>query len=223
MSQPRYPMGSLITRLEFGEVPDNLTPKEREMALFIRQLLRQQQEMERERAALGEHLAALEKTSTLFATVIEVRRQERRVIVAAGDQIGCYDLGAYMGAVEPGDSARLSKDGDFIAVDRAPLIGTVRTVDRRLGRRLVTSDGHVILHDRSGTADLGHEVLLDSSDSCIMVDFGKPPSKLAFTEETGVTWDDISGHEQAKALLREAVEGPVVHADEYREFGIAVP
>ena len=86
---------------------------------------------------------------------------------------------------------------------------------------LEVDDGRIAF-DRTERAQVGHRVLLDFTLTCVVRDFGKPPSDLAFSDETGVTWDDIGGQEEAKRELREAIEGPVLHADLYREFGASM-
>ncbi len=48
---------------------------------------------------------------------------------------------------------------------------------------------------------------------------GKPPLRETPPIETGVTWDDIGGNEQAKRELRDAIEVPVLHAETYKAFG----
>jgi proteasome ATPase len=69
----------------------------------------------------------------------------------------------------------------------------------------------------------GDEVVLDGTRTVVAVNLGQEQrvSELAFTEETGITWDDIAGMAEAKRALREAIEGPVLNAEVYREFGKA--
>jgi proteasome-associated ATPase len=188
----------------------------------VREQLARAERLHEECEALKKHIEGIEATSTIYAGVVEVRKDEKRVIICSGEQMGCYEYKPHMGDIEAGDLVKVSKDGCILAVEKnPPAAGKIHKVSRRLGGFLVCEDRVVV--DRAQTADVGHEVLLDTSGTCVVRDLGKPPSKLAFTEKTGVSWDDIGGQEEAKRQIREAIEGPVLHADLYEEFGLAVP
>jgi len=207
---PRYSQGRAL----FGSPAPDLTARELQMAQTIRELV-----AEKER--LQDHLADVQKTNCVFGAAIEVR--DDRILVHNGEQMGSYERPSYLREVVPGDVLKFSKEGFLLGVEKdPPAIGRIFKVSRKILDRLVCDDGRVVI-DKKQTAEVGHEVLLDMSGTCVVKDLGKPPSKLAFTEETGITWDDIGGQEKAKAEIREAIEGPVVHAEIYREFGLSVP
>ncbi len=59
----------------------------------------------------------------------------------------------------------------------------------------------------------GDRVVLDASATVITRNLGKDDEHFAFTAETGITWDDIGGLEEAKKDVREAVELPHIRPD----------
>lgn len=65
----------------------------------------------------------------------------------------------------------------------------------------------------------GDRILVDPTQSIALGLIEKAP-KPAFVPATRpVTWDEIGGHDEAKMLLREAIELPRQHPDIYKRFG----
>jgi ATP-dependent 26S proteasome regulatory subunit len=67
--------------------------------------------------------------------------------------------------------------------------------------------------------EVGDRVCLDETGTAVVRNLGKAQQELAYSEATGVTWDDVVGQEEAKRALREAVEEPYVHREVYERFG----
>lgn len=65
----------------------------------------------------------------------------------------------------------------------------------------------------------GDRVVVDASGSVVVKNLGPEKSAQLVSVETGVTWDDIGGQAEAKAAMREAVEGPIIHKDIYAKYG----
>jgi proteasome-associated ATPase len=192
----------------FLEGKGTLTPEEREAALVssVRQL-----------KAFADQVK--DGSVLAYAAVVGVTRSH--VLLNNGEQIAASPLPQYLAAMpEPGDLVRVSENGSIVYVDPdPPAAGKFFDVVREVSPGILEVDDGRIAYDKKKTAKVGHRVLLDFTLSCIVRDYGKPASTLAFTEETGVTWDDIGGQEDAKREIRECIEGPLLHAELYREFG----
>lgn len=162
------------------------------------------------------------------AAVVAVR--EDTVLIADHDQ-GLLSTRAPkppQPEVKVGDVVWINPEtGDIYEVDaELPPIGPKRKVTRivREGVLEVRAEDLAdrLVLDTTG-AKVGDEVLLDGSNTVVACNLGgaKHVSELAFTEDTGVSWVDIAGQEESKRLLREAIEGPVLHAEVYKAFGKA--
>jgi proteasome-associated ATPase len=164
------------------------------------------------------------KDGTVLAYAAVVGIRDKHVLLNNGEQIAASPLPTYLSTMPvPGDLVRVSDNGSIVYVDPdPPAAGKFFDVVREVSDGIVEVDDGRIAYDRKKSAKVGHRVLLDFTLSCIVRDYGKPASTLAFTEETGVTWDDIGGQEEAKREIRECIEGPLLHAELYREFGATV-
>lgn len=119
------------------------------------------------------------------------------------------------------------ESGDIYAIERNfPAVGPKMKIARVVSEGVIEVTGpdladRMVL-DATGGKE-GDEILLDESHTVVAHNLGaaQKVSELAFTEETGISWDDIAGQEESKRLLREAIEGPVLHAEVYAEFGKA--
>lgn len=68
--------------------------------------------------------------------------------------------------------------------------------------------------------DVGSRVVLDMTNSVAIEVVPEPENqRFSLTQETGVEWGDIGGQDDAKKAMREAIEGPFMHADLYRKYG----
>lgn len=65
----------------------------------------------------------------------------------------------------------------------------------------------------------GDTVQLDRSGSVALKIIPKDRSAHSVETATGVTWDDIGGQDEAKAILREAIEGPIKQAKLFKAYG----
>ncbi len=72
------------------------------------------------------------------------------------------------------------------------------------------------------TAVVGERLIVDPSLVYVVGTLGVPTPAHA-AAETGVTWDDVGGNEEAKEQLREAVELPYQHPVLYRAYGKRPP
>ena len=192
------------------------------MAAAVR-VLRSQLNQERQHHA--DDLKRMEEQALLLAAVVQVG--ERQVYLATADQ-GILVVPKPRGTLTAGMIVQTSPTtGAIVSVEgHVPGIGSLLKIARLLDDGLVEVESadsapRVVLTGE-GEFAVGDEVLLDSTRSVIARNLGRREkvSDLAFTEDTGVTWDDIAGKEDAKRILRETVEGPVLEGELYREFGL---
>ncbi len=126
------------------------------------------------------------------------------------------------GKAKIGDSVWVHP-GTMQIVDTAGRLntGVPVTVSRvcDLGLEIHSERGpHFVFSTLKGLAK-GDRVLVDESQSVAFALIEKAP-KPAFAPSIGaVHWDEIGGQEEAKRLLREAVEYPRKHSELYKKFG----
>jgi len=211
---PRENVHALQAYERYVEGRGDLSPEEREMALV---------------AAVRELKKQVDATRGVPALLMGA------VLGVAGDRmlLQTADQGVlvvyYPEHLRPppvrGDVVRATNDGIVVSVEEAPpALGPICRVTRIVdeGSVEVDCDGvRRLVFDKKMAGKVGDEVVLDTSRSVILRNFGPPASELAFTEASGVSWGDIAGQEGPKKDLREALEGPVLHASLYREFGKA--
>ena len=70
--------------------------------------------------------------------------------------------------------------------------------------------------------EVGDRVLVDGGRGIALENYGKANTKFSFTGDTGITWDDIGGLEDAKAALQQAIELPSIHPELFKRYGKAV-
>jgi proteasome-associated ATPase len=64
----------------------------------------------------------------------------------------------------------------------------------------------------------GCRIVLDASHSIVLKNLGPEVSEFKFNADTGVSWADIGGLADAKALMIAAIEGPTRHAALYKKY-----
>lgn len=160
-----------------------------------------------------------------LVTVLEVIDTER-VLVSGGSS------GATILAMPEGQSTMGLLPGQLLTVNAAgavvdriniDLSGGEATVRRSLGKMLEVNSGMgatLIFSGRLGdTAKPGDTVQLDRSGQIALRVIPKDISPHSIDTSTGVSWADIGGQEEAKASLREAIEGPICHAQLFKAYG----
>jgi AAA+ superfamily predicted ATPase len=169
--------------------------------------LRQQLEgMMRERAAMSQRPLAR-------ATVIA--RQGPKSVIAVGNQI--MEVMTPNFAVEPAQTVHIHPETHAIVdiIDEPFLMGVTCKVDR------VIDDKHLVLANvpplgpkvvifRGTPPKPGDSVVLDPCQVIVVKNLGAAQPAAGPPRETGVSWDDIRGQDEAVAALRDAIEGPVV-------------
>lgn len=178
------------------------------------------EEMRRTKDAL---VAELERISTgpkLIANVIEIR--DDYVIVLGNGPISVGKPKHVQ--LKPGDTVRINPQTnqiiDVIATfDAGPITTVDEVVDDRniaimtseTGRRLVSKGEFTKLKQ-------GDRIILDRG-GLVVIRVLDPAIIAGKNVQTGISWDDIGGLEEAKRELIEAIEMPYKHPDLYKHYG----
>ena len=98
--------------------------------------------------------------------------------------------------------------GEVVTVARVPRPGLCE-IERAGGARAVSFGGKV---------EEGDRVVLDATGCVVVANLWRAPNAAMMCEPTGVTWDDIGGLDEAKRLVREAVESATRHGDLFARY-----
>ena len=170
-------------------------------------------------------IAKIKEQPQLFATVLKVD-EKRVVLIVSGKRVEVNKPSELVdvAALNPGDTVK-------VTADTMQIVGRADDASSRSGELVVLK---AVLEDGVGeierggasrvisipaTTKVGDRVVVDESGSIAIKTFGPPPSDSLFGQSTGVTWDDIGGLEEAKASLRDAIEGPFKNRDAFVRFG----
>ena len=130
--------------------------------------------------------------------------------------------------VQAGDTVKLSAETmqivDLAAIHAAGEMGIVRQL---LGGKQVEVDyegsTRVVLIGRFDEIEKGDRVILDPSLKIIVQNLGKADERFTFNDDTNVSWDDIGGLAETKALMIQTIEAPFRHPALYEHYGKKTP
>jgi proteasome-associated ATPase len=156
--------------------------------------------------------------------VLRVSPIERSITILAGDSKYIVEM--------PFNAKVKVKNGDMVALNPESFqivkvipsdypYGDIATVSAFQNRRLeVELNGarKALTYDKDLIPKVGDQILVDLSGTVALRNLGKPTSSAATFETTGVTWNDIGGLAEAKAVLREAIELPYTHSDMWKRY-----
>lgn len=124
--------------------------------------------------------------------------------------------------VNPGDVVFANPDtGALVKVSKKiRLPGTMATIVEVLkdGVQIEVEGNRKFVHCGVKVEE-GDRVVVDPTLSVVYQNLGKEEKSYSFTEETGVSWNDIGGLEDAKSALIEAVEVPFKYKELYKAYG----
>lgn len=141
--------------------------------------------------------------------------------------------GRLLEVVAPPDDLRI-KPGDVVIISTATMeiigpalvkpggnIGYVRRViDKEFAEVDLDSSVRVAFNGISGGAlTKGDRVVLESTGTIIVRNFGKEDGRFRLGEATNVSWNDIGGLTEAKRQMIEIVELPHQHPDLFKGYG----
>jgi proteasome-associated ATPase len=97
-----------------------------------------------------------------------------------------------------------------------------RVVDETHFECSLLNQKRLIFHDKHETADepkVGDSVLLDPLLGITLhKNLGSGASEHTYSRETGVSWDDVGGQDEAKKALIDAIVSPITHADLWKKY-----
>jgi len=125
-----------------------------------------------------------------------------------------------------GDSVVLTPDSIQIVRknDAAIALGEIASVSRLIDDESLEVNVKGVETIAFCTEDLedelkvGDKVLMDPSKTIVIMKLETPQSTYQRTADTGVSWDDIGGQEQAKQYLIEAIEMPLKHPKVFKFY-----
>lgn len=182
-----------------------------------------EQQLEYDLKIARQRLQDMEDKPAIFAVIMNVEGD--RCTICTGPQIIDLKKPVAMQGIEPGAIARI-RGGDppsiLSIVKNPPLSGAVVTVkqliDEHHAEVNVQNQMRVVMLRPGLTVRAGDRVIIDFTNNTALSNLGQGDSSKAFTEATGVTWDDIGGLDEAKAYLIEAIEEPVKFKELYKKY-----
>lgn len=174
---------------------------------------------------LEQLVAELQRPPYTTATVLALLKGGTEVLLPGGRIVPAPESKKLKGKLQPGvivgfNQAEgvaevyddIAMPGIEVEIKRVFANGTMEIEGGGSGRARVYQ-GRV-----EGKVKAGDTVLLDASGSVALELIPKDTTNFTADTNTGVTWDDIGGQEEAKASLREAVEGPLTHAKLFEAY-----
>ncbi len=166
---------------------------------------------------------AMSKRPLARATIMTV--DGGKATIAVGNQI--MEVMAPGGfKVEPAQTVHIHPETHAIVdiIEEPFMMGITQGVDR------VIDDKHVVLENapplgpkivlfHGDPPKAGDRVVLDPCQVIIVKNLGANRGVAGPARETGVSWDDIRGQDTAVAMLRDAIEGPIVDKDLRARYG----
>ncbi|HEY3863959.1 MAG TPA: AAA family ATPase [Verrucomicrobiae bacterium] len=131
--------------------------------------------------------------------------------------------------VQPGDMLKLARDPLAVAgVEQGAASGSVAFVAQSLDgdMALVDFQGNrktVFAGKFAGQLEPSGKVVLDSTGTVIIGNFGLEDDSFSVDQTEPVAWDDICGQEEAKNRFMDALEKPALHPGHYQFFGKKPP
>ena len=131
--------------------------------------------------------------------------------------------------IEVGQTVLLNDAGQIIEqADVLPQFGDIYTFKKVVAGKVaefLNKDGATVICYNVCQEPLqdGDTVLMDASNTVAYTKYVVEQESNVFSQETGVSWDDIGGCEDAKQAFMEAIEYPITHAAMYSAYGMKPP
>lgn len=191
-----------------------MTYEEKELFDKLREKLEEQ----------NEELERLNRAPTAYAVVVRVVGRRATFVMDGGSLVeGEIPPNA---VVKPGTIVKtLRETGAIVEVEKTEIgVGRMATaiklidathaeVETESGRRVV-----MVSYMANGIKP-GHRVLLDNTSSIVTKNLGSERDTYKVPKIDPVTWQDIGGLEEAKRLLKEAIELPARNPQIFARYG----
>lgn len=166
-----------------------------------------------------------------FLAVPPDEKNPREIEMVPGqDRIVILFEGRFVELVSPegislssGQVVKLDLDSNQILnVVNLELPGEIATVKRLVGTRAEIHFRDTIkmvaAGDLAATLEPGNQVVLDATGQLIVRNLGDMDVSYRFARQPEVTWSDIGGQSEAKAILQEAIERRFDHPQAFQRF-----
>lgn len=130
-----------------------------------------------------------------------------RLVVAVGDAVFINPMSKQIIAIAPIEHSGPICEVKVVAEDP-------RFIEADAGGEIIWCRAGKFL----GQINIGDKIILDPAGLVVLQVIPQNKSSYQFNEHSDVSWDDIGGLEQAKQLLREAIEYPVRFKDLYKHY-----
>lgn len=177
----------------------------------------------------------LEKHKQMLAEIMEQPKDVGVIIDTFGDKECMIVVGGQKSVVRlpqkagPGDTVVLNKKtGQAVGrIETETPHGACLVVQAIVknggGYEVTAPEGTKIVLAGQTKAEVGERIILDESGSVAIAAMGRALTQQTFGENPNVAWDDVGGQEEAKEVLREAIEAPVLHAEIFARYGKKPP
>ncbi len=167
-----------------------------------------------------ETLEKLREEAAPVGTIVEIRGARMGVSFGPGNALDVHTIRH----ARVGDRVlchRNSMQPFEVIRDKIPT-GTIVVAQRQVGE---TVEAEIMTTLRAFRApsgmktQKGERLIVDASQTFVIGTLGMPPQQYAHAQKIRVDWEDIGGHVQAKAALREAIELPFSHPELFASYG----
>jgi len=176
-------------------------------------------------ATKDEQLKRIAEGAKIYGSVEFVSPDGKRAVVRTGNQL--TEVLAPSWKITAGDPVTLHPmTGQIIDTGIFVPQGAIARVTKVIGDGMYEIEGHtgpaVAMCGKDLNLEEGCRVSLNGSGTVIVANLGKPASEYE-RGETSVSWDDIGGLVEAKAMMIEAIETPHRFPDMYKHYGQKPP
>jgi proteasome-associated ATPase len=192
---------------------------------------RSEKQQEEASEVIAQYEAAYEKLTkpaNRIVTYLGPLENNLHLIVAGDQEFVCeLDPGVDADALAVGDRVRVNDAYAILGKTRSLAIPGVAKVSDvlpdgrlRIGADMQGSGGRVVSAPSGFTVKQGDDVILDASGRIPTDVISKSTSTDYFLEDVPqVGWERVGGQDEAKRVIREAIEFPLLYPDLYKRFG----
>lgn len=192
---------------------------------------RSEKQQEEASEVIAQYEAAYEKLTkpaNRIVTYLGPLENNLHLIVAGDQEFVCeLDPGVDADALAVGDRVRVNDAYAILGKTRSLAIPGVAKVSDvlpdgrlRIGADMQGSGGRVVSAPSGFKVKQGDDVILDASGRIPTDVISKSTSTDYFLEDVPqVGWERVGGQDEAKRVIREAIEFPLLYPDLYKRFG----
>ena len=164
----------------------------------------------------GVYLESMEAGIALIAVgetefVVSVDPKVDQDLLKTGNRVKVNDSYAVVGVLPPHPGGQVLKVSELVGEDLRVSLDAQGTT----GRIVVKGDAI-----RSEKIDVGDEVRIEPNFKVATAVYKQKETQDYYVEDTPpITWDEIGGQDEAIRVIRDTIEGPLLHPEIYEKFG----